>query len=126
MLGIRDPDQIQLHPQRGQLFESWVVSEVMKHRANLNELLGVSFYRAHNGVEVDIVFFEPERILLTEAKSSTTPSIALLEGTKRKINHLGEFPQRKEFTIVYGGDKFKEVNNDRLIPWRCLSDLLID
>ena len=124
LLGIRDPDQIQFHPQRGQLFETWVVSEVTKHRANLNELHGVYFYRDHNGVEVDIVIPDPERILLMEAKSSTTPSIALLEGAKRKMRHFSELPQRKDFTVVYGGDKMKEINGSRLIPWRSVSSLV--
>lgn len=126
LLGIREPEQIHLHPQRGQIFETWVVSEFMKHRANSNEFHGTYFYRDHNGVEVDIVIIEPERILLTEAKSSTTPSIALLEGAKRKTKHFQELPQRKDFTVVYGGDKIKEINGDRLIPWRCVSDLLND
>ena len=121
LLGIREPGQVLFHPQRGQIFETWVVSEFMKHRANLNELHGVYFYRDHNGVEVDIVIPEPERILLTEAKSSTTPSVSLLEGAKRKTNHFSELSQNIDFTVVYGGDKIKSFSGGRLIPWRCLS-----
>ena len=104
--------------------ETWVVSEITKYRANLNELNGVYFYRDHNGVEIDIVIPDPERILLTEAKSSTTPSIALLEGAKRKMRHFSELPQSKNFTVVYGGDKMKEINGSRLIPWRSVSSLV--
>lgn len=124
LLGIRDPGQIHLHPLRGQIFETWAVSEITKHRANSNELHGAYFYRDHNGVEIDLVIPDPERILLAEAKSSATPSIALLEGAKRKLRHFDELPQRKEFAVVYGGDKAQEINGDRLIPWRRASGLV--
>lgn len=124
LLGIREPGQILLHPQRGQIFETWVVSEFMKHRANLNELQGMYFYRDHNGVEVDIVIPGPERILLAEAKSSTTPSVALLEGIKRKTNHFSELSKNIDFTVVYGGDSMKRFNRGRLIPWRSLGSLV--
>ena len=123
LLGIREPGQILFHPQRGQIFETWVVSEFMKHRANFNELHRMYFYRDHNGVEVNITIPEPERILLTEAKSSTTPSVSLLEGAKRKTNHFSELSQNIDFTVVYGGDKIKSFSGDRLIPWRCLGSL---
>ena len=35
LLGIRDPDQLRRHPLRGAIFETWVVAEVAKLRANL-------------------------------------------------------------------------------------------
>lgn len=35
LLGIRDPDQLRVHPLRGALFESWCASEVLKARGNV-------------------------------------------------------------------------------------------
>lgn len=124
LFGIREPGQILLHPRRGQIFETWDDSEFMKRRANLNELQGMYFYRDHNEVEVDIVIPDPERILLTEAKSSTIPSVALLEGIKRKTNHFSESSKNIDFTVVYGGDSMKRFNGGDLVPWGSLGSLV--
>ncbi|MCO6439454.1 MAG: DUF4143 domain-containing protein [Phycisphaerae bacterium] len=42
LLGIREPSQLRLHPLRGPIFETWVVSEVPKHRLNRGEHGGCS------------------------------------------------------------------------------------
>ena len=37
LLGIRTPEQLRSHPLRGPIFETWVVSEIVKHRTNRGE-----------------------------------------------------------------------------------------
>ena len=37
LIGIRTPEQLRTHPLRGAIFETWVVSEIVKHRMNLGE-----------------------------------------------------------------------------------------
>lgn len=37
LLGIREASQLRSHPLRGAIFESWVVSEILKHRTNRGE-----------------------------------------------------------------------------------------
>ena len=32
LLGIRKPEELRSHPLRGPIFETWVVSEIAKHR----------------------------------------------------------------------------------------------
>ena len=58
LLGIREPEQIRTHPLRGQIFETWVASEIIKHRTNSGERRGMNFYRDHNGAEVSLVIPE--------------------------------------------------------------------
>ena len=60
LLGIREPRQLRAHPLRGALFETWVVSEVLKHRTRTHrgESGGLSFYRDRNGAELDLVIDE--------------------------------------------------------------------
>ena len=55
LLGIRTPDQLQAHPLRGPIFETWVVSEIAKHRANRGEAGDISFFHDRNGAEADLV-----------------------------------------------------------------------
>ncbi len=55
LIGIRTPEQLRSHPLRGPIFETWVVSEIVKHRMNLGETRGIFFYRSRDVAEVDLV-----------------------------------------------------------------------
>ena len=119
LLGIRSPEQIVSHPWRGALFETWVVSEVLKHRTNRGETGGLSFYRDRGGAELDLVVDEPEGLTLIEAKSATTPSSSLFDGSNRVRGHLVGVRPRSEVVVVYGGDEVQQrTDNSRLVPWR--------
>ena len=83
LLGIREARQLRTHPLRGAIFETWVVSEVAKHRAHRGRSGGLSFYRDRNGAELDLLIEEPDVLTLVEAKSSATPSSNLLAGARR-------------------------------------------
>ena len=126
LLGIRNPEQIRTHPLRGQIFETWAISEIVKHRTNSGERRGVYFYRDHNGAEVDLVIPEIDKITLVEAKSAKTPSPNLLRGTNRIRNHFSQQSTQIETSVVYGGDLFKEIKGSQLIPWRYLRSFGID
>ena len=107
------------HPLRGALFETWVVSEVHKHRTNRGETGGLSFYRDRGGAELDLVIDEPEGLTLIEAKSATTPSSSLFDGSNRVRRHLVGVRPLSEVLVVYGGDEVQQrTDNSRLVPWR--------
>ncbi len=126
LLGIRNSAQIRTHPLRGQIFKTWVASEIIKHRTNSNERGGVYFYRDHNGAEVDLVIPEIDKITLVDTKSAKTPSAALLRGTNRTKKHFSQQYQCIESSVVYGGDQFKVIKGTQLIPWQYLRSIGFD
>ena len=117
LLGIREPAHLRAHPLRGPIFETWVISEIVKQRANRGEGRGLSFYRDRNGAEVDLVIERPDGITLLEAKSTATPSATLYRGVERVRKH---FPHGTalDVTVVYGGESRQHRTAGRLIPWR--------
>ncbi|MBU2621658.1 MAG: ATP-binding protein, partial [Proteobacteria bacterium] len=66
LLGIQIPEQIETHPLRGSLFETFVVAEVMKSFLNSGESPSLYFWRDSNGVEVDLLIERGGRILPVE------------------------------------------------------------
>ena len=120
LLGIRAPEQLRSHPLRGSIFETWVVSEIVKHRANLGEMGGLWFYRDRNGAEIDLVIDRPASLTLVEAKSAMTASSSLFAGAKRVRRHFGDLARPCDVAVAYGGDEFQEREDGRLIPWRML------
>ena len=123
LLGIREPRQLRTHPLRGALFETWVVSEVLKHRTHRGRSGGLSFYRDRNGAELDLVIEEPDALTLVEAKSSATPSSSLLAGARRVGPHLAGLRPRCDVAVVYGGEELQPRTDGRLVPWRLVRSI---
>ena len=119
LLGIREPQQLRSHPMRGAIFETWVVSEILKHRTNRAKNQGLSFYRDRNGAEVDLIIEQPAGLTLLEAKSACTPSSSLFDGARRVRRHFPDSPPH-DVAVAYGGEEFQQRGDGRLIPWRML------
>ena len=120
LLGIRHANQLRTHPLRGPIFETWVATEILKHRINRGETRALRHYRDRNTVEVDLVIDDPRRIALVEAKSSKTASSSLLAGAKRIQRHFNHRSEPLEAAVAYGGDEFQQRLRGQLIPWRAL------
>jgi predicted AAA+ superfamily ATPase len=124
LLGIRTPEQLRSHPLRGAIFETWVVSEISKHRINRGEPGGLSFYRDRDAAEADLVIEHPDRLTLVEAKSAQTASASLFAGANRVRRHLAE-PSRPpcDVVVAYGGDEAQRRSDAKLVPWASLHEL---
>ncbi len=117
LMGIRTPQQLRTHPLRGAIFETWVVSEIVKHRLNRGETRGLYFYRNRDGAEVNLVIEHPARLTLVEAKSSQTPNSSLFGGALRVQRQLSHESPPSEIAVVYGGAESQMRTAGRLIPW---------
>ncbi len=71
-LGIRSPAQLDTHPLRGAIFESWVVSEILKHHTHRGLTPRLSFFRDQKGHECDLVIEQGDRLTAVEIKSGQT------------------------------------------------------
>jgi uncharacterized protein len=123
LLGIRTATELDRHPLRGAVFESWVVSEVLKSRLHRGVPPRLSFYRDQPGLEVDLVVEEGRRVEAVEIKSGQTiASDALASLVKFRERWSGErIPLRS--WLVYGGDTPQNRSGARVLPWRGISSL---
>ena len=117
LLGIRDPGRLRSHSLRGSVFETWAVSEIVKHRANRGERRGLWFYRDRNGAEADLVIEGREGLTLVDVNGGVAPSSTLFGGVERVKRHFGG-SSAPEVGVVYGGEAFRSGSVGRwLIPW---------
>jgi predicted AAA+ superfamily ATPase len=72
LLGIRDTHTLATHAARGALFETWVVSELVKQRFNAGRQTDLYFWRDNTGHEVDVVFETSAGLQGLEIKSGST------------------------------------------------------
>ena len=116
LLGIRTPGQLRTHPLRGAIFETWVASEILKHRTHRGESRGLFHYRDRQGAEVDMLVENSDGLTLVEAKAGATPSGDMLDAVQHVSATLGvTHPSRG--LAVYGGTMRQSRGNMALIPW---------
>lgn len=72
LLNIYNPQVLSLHPLRGQIFESFVVAELLKERYNQGMADNLYYYRDQKGLELDLIIDEGTSLILSEIKSSAT------------------------------------------------------
>lgn len=117
--GIREPEQIETHPQRGAIFETWVFAEITKVRANAGIADPLWFYRDQPGNEVDLVVDAARRHLLVEIKSGGRVAPDALAALGRIAAALRDRRLGKPVAtiVVYGGDERGTVQGTTLLPW---------
>jgi predicted AAA+ superfamily ATPase len=120
LLGIRDADTLNTHALRGALFETWVVTELVKERFNAGQPADLYFWRDNIGHEVDVVFESQGRLQPVEIKSGATFVTDWLAGVRKWVGFAGEdaLPPR----IVYGGDDSYVREGVQVQSWRSFGE----
>jgi uncharacterized protein len=119
LLGISSPDQLRHHPLRGAIFESWVVSEIVKARHHAGQAAAVSHFRESRGLEVDVVLERDGTLVLVEARSGATAHAEQL-GPLLRLSELLERHDPStaiERVLVYGGDTPRRRSDGLVLPW---------
>lgn len=122
LLGIRDAASLSTHAARGALFETWVVSEMIKQRFNAGQPADLYFWRDSAGHEVDVLFETPEGLQAVEIKSGATFAADWTAPLTKWQKFAGEAPTRTPF-LIYGGEESYEREACHLTGWRDVARL---
>lgn len=119
LLDIQNPGQLRTHPLRGAIFESWVVSEIVKARSNRGVTAGLSFYRDRKGCEVDAVVSRGDEIVAVETKSGETVARDFFSGLDHFSRMLASKSRPVDLAkvLVYGGSRAQDRSEAVVLPW---------
>ncbi|GBD96811.1 hypothetical protein BMS3Abin06_01697 [bacterium BMS3Abin06] len=119
LLGIRDPEQLSFHAQRGALFETLVATEFLKARFNQGMQSNLYFWRDSKGLEIDLVLEEGDLLKPVEIKSGQTYVPEFLTSLEkwRELSGRPDLPAM----LVYGGEKEMTTRKIKVLPWKKLS-----
>ncbi|MBN1836618.1 MAG: DUF4143 domain-containing protein, partial [Spirochaetales bacterium] len=120
LLSITEKTQLQSHPLKGALFESFVVSELLKRRFNRGQADNLYFFRDSKGLEVDMVLDfgqEVEQVEIKAGKTLSADSLAPL--LKFRQLHGGV----RQSYVVYGGSQTLRREGVRVVGWRGVGSL---
>ena len=119
LLGIRDAATIETHAARGALFETWVVSELIKQRFNAGQSRELFFWRDNVGHEVDVVLETPQGLQAIEIKSGSTFASDWPQAA-RKWTEFSDTPTLPPL-IIYGGADSYARQGCEVIGWRAFA-----
>ena len=124
LLGITEPRQLRHHPLRGALFESWVVSEVLKWRLHRGLPERMFHLRETRGAEVDLLVEEGDRLTAVEVKSGATIAPDFFRSLQRLRDEVSSHEPHLRFDprVVYGGEAAQHRSAATVIPWRELHE----
>ena len=102
LLRIRSPDDLRFHAARGAVFESWVVSEIVKNYVHRGLEPDAYFWRDSSAHEIDLVIERGKGRVPVEAKSGETFASDFLDGIRywRRLADEKDQPA----ALVYGGE----------------------
>ena len=116
LLGIRSHEHLALHPMRGAIFESFIISEFLKSRYNRGQPPDLYFWRDNNGLEADIVFERGTKLQPVEIKSGQTITGDYIRAGQRAARFAAE--EALQPWLIYGGDDSYERNGVTIMSWR--------
>ena len=103
LLGIGSPAELRLHAARGNVFESFVLSELLKARLHRGDEAALYFWRDAAGHEIDFVIADGEKLTPVEVKSGQTVAGDFFAGLRFWRALAGD--PAAPAALVYGGDR---------------------
>ncbi len=122
LLGIREAQQIATHPLRGNIFETFIITELMKSRLNSGKEVSFHFWRDSNGNEIDLIVDNGAAHIPIEIKSGQTLNRDFFTGLRRWHDMAGNLSINP--ALIFGGRDQQVRNGIRVYGWRDVSQVL--
>lgn len=121
LLEIENQKQIQNHPLKGSLFETFVVAELLKKRFNSGKKSNLFYFRDNIGNEVNIIIDKGLEQIPIEVKSSQT----IYPESFKNINYYYRLNLSSENKgiLIYGGSEKQNRTNLKIVPYPNISNI---
>jgi hypothetical protein len=119
LLGIRTTEQMITHPLRGSIFETFIISELIKSKLNRGEKPSFFFWRDSNGNEIDLIIEQGIKLQPIEIKSGRTLTHEAFAGLEKWRALAGK--KAVSPTLIYGGDESYTQRGIKVVGWKVVS-----
>ncbi len=116
LLKINSVHELESHFAYGQIFENFVITEMIKTNFNLRKNEQVYFWRDSNSNEIDAVIDSGENKHGVEIKAGSTFNIDMLKGLSQwqSLNPSKNTPTH----LVYNGEQEQKVRDHQVVNWK--------
>lgn len=116
LLRIRSSSELVTHASRGAVFESFILSELLKSYHNVGREPDVYFWRDSQGHEVDLLLDHGAELVPVEVKSGQTIADDFFKGLEFWRSLTGQ--DDAATALVYGGDSSRTQRGTTVYSWR--------
>ncbi len=116
------PDELVMHYLRGGLFETLMISELLKGYYNRGKVPNIYFWRDHTGNEIDCILDEGLILVPIEMKSGATINASFFKNLNYWNEISGNSPDRSY--IVYAGDQRQHRSKGHILDWRSIDSII--
>jgi len=124
LLSIKSPEQLFSHYLRGGIFESMILSDIMKNYLNRDKIPRVYFWRDKTGNEVDCLLQKGQYFIPVEIKSSRTIALDFFENLTYFIENSGI--KSSNPYIIYGGKETQNKSMGKAVSWLSVDTIFDD
>ena len=114
-LGIRNIADYQKHYLKGQIFENFIISEMMKKNFNQYTHQRFFYLRDKEGHEVDLVYKSKDKLNLVEIKSAQSYQRGM---SKNLLYYKSLLNIKTEAVLLYDGKAKQKRSDFTLSPWQ--------
>ena len=107
LLGITSNEVLQLHPLKGAIFETMVVSEFVKNQQYLSDKPGLYYWRDKTGREIDLIIEKLNECIPVEIKSGKT----IQNSYFKNLKYWQNLTDTKNAMLVYSGEQEQKRSN---------------
>ena len=107
LLGITSNEVLQLHPLKGAIFETMVVSEFVKNQQYLSDKPGLYYWRDKTGREIDLIIEKSNECIPVEIKSGKT----IQNSYFKNLKYWQNLTDTKNAMLVYSGEQEQKRSN---------------
>lgn len=123
LLGIQSVSQIDTHYLKGALFETMIISEIMKHQLHQGRATSTYFWRDKLGHEVDCIIDQGVSLTPVEIKSGRTLVPDYFKGLDYYMKLAGSKISANP-CLIYGGEENQTRKNAAVISWLALNNYM--
>ena len=116
LLDLQSEEQLKSHYLLGGLFETFILSEIIKSRVHRGLRNNCYFWRDHKGLEIDCVVERGDHLTPVEIKSAVTYSESYFDNIRNWNKLSGNLPGNSY--VIYGGEKSFQTKHGQILSWK--------
>ncbi|KKP22567.1 MAG: hypothetical protein SZ59_C0005G0032 [candidate division TM6 bacterium GW2011_GWF2_28_16] len=115
LLGVEDEEHLMGHSSRGNIFESFVISEIIKSFYNRDKVPNIYFWRDSAGNEIDCLIEKGQKLIPIEIKAGKTINSSFFDNLQSWCELTKIDP--KNSYLVYAGNESQTRSISNIVAW---------
>jgi len=122
LLNVENKNQILSHFAIGRLFETLMISEIIKFRFNKGLPSNLYYWRDKTGHEIDCIYEKSDKLYPIEMKAGKTISNDMFKNLHYWLNLANK--DTSDGYLLYGGDQTQKQKSGHVIGWHNIHNFL--